>query len=238
MIGNTYYHHSTVDDNYFVPADYVAQLDELQLHDPDLYRVARKGRFGVNGKLVFPQFEVMPYEEGLEELRRIRHPLRANGMDFGFVESYNALLRLVIDQNEKVLYIIWEYYSRDKVDSEIEEDIKEFRETQELIKADCAEPKTITYFRKQGFRMQRCRKFKGSRAAYTKKVKRFKRIVCFDSCPNTISELQELTFKEDKDGNIIEDEFNIDPHTLSAIWYALDDYEVEDLKGDGLRFRL
>ena len=38
------------------------------------------------------------------------------------------------------------------------------------------------------------------------------------------------TFKVDKDGEIIEDEFNIDPHTLSAIWYALDDYEVSDLK--------
>lgn len=86
--------------------------------------------------------------------------------------------------------------------------------------------------------MQRCRKFKGSRSAYTKKVKRFKRIVCLDNCPNTISELQELTFAVDKDGNIVEDEFNIDPHTLSAIWYALDDYEVEDLKGKALQMRL
>lgn len=228
--GNTYYHHSTVDDNYFVPQDYIEQLDELQKHDPDLYRVARKGRFGINGKLVFPQFETMAYEAGMEEIKKIRHPLKKNGMDFGFVESYNALLRLVIDQDEKVLYIIWEYYSRDKDDTQIEEDIKEFKQTQEVIKADCAEPKTIAYFRKQGFRMKACRKFQGSRAAYTKKVKRFKRIVCLDNCPNTISELQELTFKEDKDGNIMEDEFNIDPHTLSAIWYGLDDYEVEDLK--------
>lgn len=228
--GNTYYHHSTVDDNYFVPQDYIEQLDELQKHDPDLYRVARKGRFGINGKLVFPQLETMPYEGGMEEIKKIRHPLKKNGMDFGFVESYNALLRLVIDQDEKVLYIIWEYYSRDKDDTQIEEDIKEFKQTQEVIKADCAEPKTIAYFRKQGFRMKACRKFQGSRAAYTKKVKRFKRIVCLDNCPNTISELQELTFKEDKDGNIMEDEFNIDPHTLSAIWYGLDDYEVEDLK--------
>lgn len=29
---------------------------------------------------------------------------------------------------------------------------------------------------------------------------------------------------------LIEDEFTIDPHTLSAIWYALDDYEVADMK--------
>lgn len=238
VIGNTYYHHSTVDDNYFVPQDYIDQLDDLEKHDPDLYRVARKGRFGVNGKLVFPQFEVVPYAEGIKEVRKIRHPMKANGMDFGFVESYNALLRLVVDTDEKILYIIWEYYSRDKDDTEIEEDISEFKATQELIKADCAEPKTIRYFRKQGFRMRACRKFKGSRAAYTKKVKRFRKIICLDSCPNTIGELQELTFAEDKDGNLLEDEFNIDPHTLSAIWYALDDYEVEDLKGGVLRPRL
>lgn len=237
VIGNTYYHHSTVDDNFFVPADYIEQLDELQQHDPDLYRVARRGRFGVNGKLVFPQFEAMSYDQGIKEIRKICHPLKKNGMDFGFVESYNALLRLVIDQDEKILYIIWEYYSRDKDDTEIEADIGEFKQTQELIKADCAEPKTIRYFRKQGFRMQSCRKFKGSRSACTKKVKRFKRIVCLDNCPNTISELKELTFKEDRDGNIVEDEFNIDPHTLSAIWYALDDYEVEDLKGGDQRRR-
>lgn len=238
VIGNTYYHHSTVDDNYFVPQDYIDQLDDLEKHDPDLYRVARKGKFGVNGKLVFPQFEIVSYAEGMKAVRKIRHPMKANGMDFGFVESYNALLRLVVDTDEKILYIVWEYYSRDKDDTEIEEDIGEFKATQELIKADCAEPKTIRYFRKQGFRMRACRKFKGSRAAYTKKVKRFKKIICLDSCPNTINELQELTFAEDKDGNLLEDEFNIDPHTLSAIWYALDDYEVEDLKGDTLIHRL
>ena len=39
-----------------------------------------------------------------------------------------------------------------------------------------------------------------------------------------------LADKIDRKGNIIEDEFNIDPHTFSAIWYALDGYEVSDLK--------
>lgn len=101
VVGNVYYHHSTVDDNYFVPEEYVEQLDELQQHDPDLYRVARKGRFGVNGKLVFPQFEVMSYEDGMDEIRKIQHPIKKAGMDFGFVTSYNALLRLVIDQDNK-----------------------------------------------------------------------------------------------------------------------------------------
>lgn len=232
ILGNTYYHHSTVDDNFFVPPDYVEQLDDLQVHDPDLYRIARKGRFGVNGLLVFPQFEVRPKEEVLQSIRRIRDPIEKNGMDFGFVTSYNAVVRMMIDHEEKILYIYDEYYSRDKTDPEIAADIEKWKDV--LIKADCAEPKAIRYYKQQGFRIRPCRKFKGSRSVYTKKVKRFRKIICADSCQNTIDELKELTFAVDKDGEIIEDEFNIDPHTLSAIWYGLDDYEVSDLKGGGV----
>lgn len=71
----------------------------------------------------------------------------------------------------------------------------------------------------------------GSRLQNTKKVKRFKRIICSEACPDVIRELKNLTFAKDKNGKIIEDEFNIDPHTFSAIWYGLDDYEVASLKG-------
>lgn len=231
--GNTYYHHSTVDDNYFVPAEYVAQLDDLERHDPDLYRVARNGRFGVNGKLVLPQFEIWPHDKVLSSMRAVKSSIEKNGMDFGFVTSYNAIVRMLIDHDEKVLYIYDEYYTKDKTDPEIAKDIEKWKDI--LIKADCAEPKAIRFYKQEGFRIKPCRKFKGSREMYTKKVKRFKKIICSDTCKNVIDELQDLTFAEDKDGEVIEDEFNIDPHTLSAIWYGLDDYEVSDLKGGGLR---
>lgn len=233
IVGNTYYHHSTVDDNFFVPASYVEQLDDLQVHDPDLYRVARKGQFGINGTLVFPQFEVQPHEKVVELMKAVKSPLEKNGMDFGFVTSYNAALRMLIDHEEKILYIYREYYSRNKTDPEIAEDMEDWRDI--VIKADCAEPKAIKFYKQAGFRMKACKKFKGSRSMYTKKVKRFKKIICSDACPNTIDELKELTFAVDKDGEIIEDEFNIDPHTLSAIWYGLDDYEVSNLKGGGIQ---
>lgn len=233
VVGKTYYHHSTVDDNYFVPADYVEQLDDLKTHDSDLYRVARKGRFGINGRLVFPQFEVQPDARVRELMKAVKTPLEKNGMDFGFVTSYNAVVRMLIDHDSKILYLYEEYYTRDKTDPQIADDIEKWKDI--VIKADCAEPKAIRYYKQRGFRMKACKKFQGSRAVYTKKVKRFKRIVCSDKCKNTIDELQDLTFAVDKDGEIIEDEFSIDPHTLSAIWYGLDDYEVSDLKSGGLR---
>ncbi|MED0684004.1 MULTISPECIES: PBSX family phage terminase large subunit [Bacillus] len=228
-INDTYYHHSTAEDNLFLPVSYIKQLDELKEYDPDLYRIARKGHFGINGIRVLPQFEVQPHEDVMLAISNINRPLLRAGMDFGFVDSYNAVVRLAVDHEKKYLYIYWEYYDRGKTDDVTVEDLKEFVETKELIKAD-NEQKTIAYFRKMGYNMVAAHKFQGSRLQYTKKIKRFKKIICSDSCKNTIYELQPLTYKTDKRGNIIEDEFQIDPHTFSAIWYALDDYEVTDLK--------
>ena len=78
--------------------------------------------------------------------------------------------------------------------------------------------------------MYACKKFPGSRLAGTKKVKRFHKIVCSPKCKNSIRELKDLTYAKDKQGNIIYDEFNIDSHVLSALWYALNNYTVADLK--------
>ena len=44
--------------------------------------------------------------------------------------------------------------------------------------------------------------------------------------------MAELTYALDRSDNIIPDEFNIDPHTFSAVWYGLDDYDVADIKGN------
>ncbi|MCY9286701.1 PBSX family phage terminase large subunit [Bacillus licheniformis] len=230
VLNDTYYHHSTAEDNLFLPESYVRQLDELKEYDPDLYRIARKGHFGVNGVRVFPQFEEWPHDEVMQAISNIDRPIKRVGMDFGFEESYNAVVRLAVDHKKKYLYVYWEYYKRGMTDDRTAEELQEFKNTQELIKADSAEPKTVQYFRQQGFNMVGAHKYQGSRLQYTKKIKRFKKIICSDKCKNTIFELKPLTYKKDKLGNVIEDEFKIDPHTLSAIWYALDDYEVTDLK--------
>ena len=64
----------------------------------------------------------------------------------------------------------------------------------------------------------------------TRKVKRFRKIYVSPKCKNVIKELKDLTYKKDPQGKTIYDEFNIDPHTFSAIWYALDTVTVADVK--------
>ncbi|MES1035712.1 hypothetical protein FOA23_07470 [Bacillus pumilus] len=72
-------------------------------------------------------------------------------------------------------------------DDETVQELIEFAKTKELIKADAAEPKTIAYLWKMGYNMVAARKFQGSRLQYTKKIKRFKKIICSVSCKNNLS---------------------------------------------------
>ena len=232
-----YYHHSTCDDNPFLPPEYIKRLDDLKSYDPNLWVVARLGRFGSSGMRVLPQFEVQSHSMVMSAVSEIPEKFHKIGMDFGFETSYNAVLKVAIEDKHKWLYIYKEYYKNHMTDDKTAEDLVKWDEDikEELIKADNAEPKSIQYYRQQGFWIRPCKKHAdkksdGSRLANTKKVKRFRRIICSRKCPNTIKELKDLTYKKNKDGSINPSQFNIDAHTFSAIWYALDDYTVADIK--------
>lgn len=226
-----YYHHSVVDDNFFVPASYVKTLDEMQNYDPDLYRVARLGQFGLNGVRVLPQFNVASsHSEVMRAVRGIPSKFRFTGFDFGFETSYNAVVRVAVDDRAKVLYIYWEYYKNHMTDDKTAAELSALGLQNEQIIADNEDPKAIQYYRQMGFKIRGCKKWAGSRLANTRKIKRFKRIICSPECVNTIRELSTLTYAKDGKDNLKYDEFNIDPHTFSAIWYALDTYTVADVK--------
>lgn len=227
-----YYHHSVADDNLYLPKDYIDTLEDMKNYDPDLYRIARLGRFGLNGKRVLPQFEVAEsHQEVMDAVRGIPRKFRFTGMDFGFEESYNAVVRVAVDDKNKYLYIYWEYYKNQMTDDKTAKELEALGLQDEQIVADCEDPKAIAFYRQNGFRIRGCHKFPGSRLANTRKIKRFRRIICSPNCKNAVRELSTLIYKKDaRTDATIYDEFNIDPHTFSAIWYALDNYEVADVK--------
>lgn len=243
-----YYHHSVVDNNPFVPEEYIQTLDELKEHDEDLYRTARLGRFGVSGNRVLPQFEMRPNEEVDEAVQWIAEEDKYYGLDFGFEESYNALVWMAVDKKEKILYIYDELYENHVTDEEFikREKMQRLKRMQQyyddkgvyynLVVADSSAPKDIKFYNDNDIRMRKCdnrglgANKTGTRIANTKKIKRFKKIICASRCINTNRELSTLTFHKDKNGKPVYDKFNIDPHTFSAIWYGLDKYTVADLK--------
>lgn len=231
LSNDTYYHHSVVDDNMFVPIAYVMVLNEMKEYDPDLYRIARLGRFGVSGKKVLPQFFVAKsHDEVMQKVNSISQMFWFNGMDFGFEESYNTVIRMAVDDKEKVLYIFKEYYKNKMTDDRTAKDLIRWDPASKSfpIVADSAEPKAIKFYQQSGFQMRGARKL--TRLDNTRKIKRFRKIICSPECKNTIRELKSLTYFVDRNGEFVYDQFNIDPHTFSAIWYGLDTYNVADIK--------
>ena len=225
-----YYHHSVAKDNLFLPKEYIQELKDIKNYDPDLYRVAWLGRYGINGIKVLPQLTRMPHKDVISQVAMISEDFKFTGMDFGFEKSYNAVVRMAVDDQNKILYIYDEYYKNKMTDAETAVELAELGYKDELIIADCEDPKAIRYYALSGFYMKPCRKYNGSRLGNTRKVKRFKSIVVSTNCPNCWRELKNLTYKKNENGEMIYDEFNIDPHTFSAIWYGLDHYDVADVK--------
>lgn len=234
-LGDTYYHHSTVDDNPFVNESYRRELDKMKEYDPDLWRVARLGHFGILGDRVFQNVEKLPHDELMERVRGISRPIYKYGLDFGFETSYNALLECVIDHERKELYLTREFYERGITDDVLAERIEDYKP--HVITADSAHPSTIAYLRQSGYKIRKTKKGAGSVLEGVRKLKRFKRIYISDECRNAWREFSTVSYKEDKDGRKIEDKFTIDPHAIDSVRYAIEDYEVGRLRGQNARGR-
>ncbi len=238
-----YYHHSVPTDNPWLPWQYLRRLDDLKNYDFPLYMVARFGRFGATGTRVFPQFVVATKQMNFKQ--RVQDLGIENmyfGFDFGFEESYNAVLSMSVDTDNGYLYIWDEIYVNKLTDSQMARrpDMQALKDRidryyqegyNKVIVADNEDPKAIQYYRQMGYLIRPCRtKFNGSRLSNTRKIKRFRKIIVSPKCKNTIRELKDLSYQKDSNGKTIYDKFNIDPHTLSAIWYALDTVSVADVK--------
>lgn len=239
----TYYHHSTPDDNPWLPWRYLHRLDDLKNYDYPLYMVARWGRFGATGTRVLPQFQVAKIPSVfVEQVKKLGVENQYFGFDFGFEESFNAVLSMSVDIKHSTLYIWDEIYMNHVTDDVFanQPEMQALRKrindinnagVPKMLVADNEDPKAISYYRQSGFKIRGCRnKFAGSRLSNTRKIKRFRRIIVSPKCVNTIRELKDLTYKKDAKGNVVYDQFNIDPHSFSAIWYALDSVTVADLK--------
>ena len=68
----------------------------------------------------------------------VKSPIYRAGMDFGFSHSYNALVRVAVDEDNLELFVYYEYYKNHMTDPETVLEIQEFRYTGELIYADSA----------------------------------------------------------------------------------------------------
>lgn len=232
---NTYYMHSVATDNKFLNDEYIARLEELKEYDEELYRIAFLGHFGFVGERVFSNYEELDHEEVIQRVEKLSRYGAGNlydGLDLGFSVSYNALTRLCVDRDNNYLYIYQEVYNKGLINSELISSIKDiFNAKYNKLIVDSSRPELVEEIVRNGIRAYGSKKGAGSVLDGLQKIRSFKKVYISRECKQVLEDFGEFSHKKDKNGEYIEDEFNIDSHTIDAIRYALEEYTPRRLKG-------
>lgn len=145
------------------------------------------------------------------------------GSDFGFSNDPTTLVRMWIDDDKRELYIDHEAYGIGvEIDdtAELYDMVPGARKWQ--IVADCARPETISYLKRQGFRIKGAKKGAGSVDEGVKFLQSYN-IVVHTRCKHTIAELGAYSWKVDpKTKEILPVLNDADNHIIDPMRYALE----------------
>ena len=95
---------------------------------------------------------------------------------------------------------------------------------------------TIEEINRAGFMIEGSVKGAGSVLDGLQKLQSFSRIIISDKCPNTYREFKELCFAKDKKtGEILENKFSFDPHSVDSARYGLEQYKHTQYKHGKIR---
>lgn len=207
---------TTYKDNRFLPQEYIDSLEEMKEKNPTYYKIYALGEFASLDKLVFPSYSL------LEEPIDTSNFEMLVGLDFGFVNDPTALIQSFIDDKEKKLYIMKEFYQTGLTNDKIAEAIKYMGLAKSIIVADCAEQKSIEELKRNGIQKVRpSKKGKGSILAGIDKLKEYQ-IIVNPACENTLIELQNYSWKKDKStGEYINEPIDSYNHLMDSLRYSL-----------------
>jgi phage terminase large subunit len=202
--------------NAMLPAELRADLEDDRRRDPDKFLHVWGGHYSLNSEArVFRNWKVQPFETPTDAVHRF-------GADWGFAIDPTVLVRCHIIG--RTLYVDAEAW---KVGCEIDKTPALFDTIDGarkwLIRADSARPETVSYMKRQGFKIVPALKGQGSVEDGIEFLRSFD-IVVHPRCPNVANELTLYSYKTDPQTNeilpILDDKNN---HTIDALRYALEE---------------
>lgn len=202
---------STYKDNKFIDPEYVKVLEDLKNQDETYYKIYALGEWGVLGNLVYTNYVVEDIPLNDESYNAIYY-----GLDFGYNDP-SALIKIGWKDSE--IYVLDEIYERHLTNTELIKLCESRVDKRHLIIADSAEPDRIQEFKKAGFRIQPCTKGKDSVKFGIDWLKR-RKIHIHPSCVNTIKEIQTYKYRENKDGNVLDEPVDFNDHAMAALRYG------------------
>lgn len=217
---------SSYRDNKFLDEMTRQNLELLANRNPAYYKIYALGEFATLDKLVFPK-----YEKRLINKDELRHLPSYFGLDFGYVNDPSAFIHSKIDVKNKKLYIIEEYVKKGMLNNEIANVIKQLGYAKEEITADSAEQKSIAEISSHGItRIRPAMKGKDSIISGIQYLNQFD-IVIDERCFKTIEELDNYTWKKDKNtGEYYNEPVDTYNHCIDALRYSVEMLMINNKK--------
>lgn len=212
--------HSTYKDNPFLNTEYIQQLEELYVRNPAKARVFCDGEWGVDAEgLVLTNWIVEEFDSMALAANGLEH--RA-GIDLGWVDK-TAIIDSLYDAANKTIYVFNEFYKSGCQLSDIAFALGEMNLKKTKVYVDSAEPRSIQFFRNEGFNTVPCAKGKDSVKAGLMFLQD-SRIIVHPKCKNFITELENFSYiKSKQTGEWTEETTHEWSHAIDACRYAYSD---------------
>ena len=217
---NSEYIHSTYKDNPFLPKDYVAALDEMEIRNPDKYRIFGRGEWGVPAEgLVIKNWRTVDFDPLELAATGLEHRC---GMDVGWIDP-TAVIDTLYDRENKTIYIFNEFYRSGCQLSDMADAIAKMNIGKTRLYVDSSEPRTIQYLKNQGINAVGAIKTRDSVKAGIMFLQNHT-IIVHPSCKSMIRELENFSYIKSKTtGNWTEDTTHEFSHAIDAARYAYSD---------------
>lgn len=204
------------DSNNYLPAELKADLEDDRRRDPDKFQHVWGGAYSLNSEArVFRNWSIEEFETPSDAVHRF-------GADWGFAIDPTVLVRCHVDGRK--LYVDYEV---SQVGCEIDKTPALFDtiagSRKFLIRADSARPETVSYMRRQGFKIIGAIKGTGSIEDGVEFLRSFD-IVVHPRCKAVAEELTLYAYKvDDHTGDILPFLDDKNNHTIDALRYALEE---------------
>ena len=225
---NSIFIHSTYRDNPFLNKAYIDTLEELYVRNPQKARIFCEGEWGINtDNLVFHNWRVEEFDVLTLAASGLEH--RA-GADFGYVDP-TTVIDSLYDAENKCIYVFNEFYKRGCQLDEVAAAMNQMDLHKVKIFMDAAEPRSIDFFRKQGFNAVPCIKGQNSVKARISFLQN-QEIIISPACQNLITEFENFSYLLDKKTEqLTEDTTHEFSHGIDGLGYAYSDiYTKSKLK--------
>ncbi len=204
---------TTFKDNQYIDKEYESVLKNLKSQDEDFYNIYALGEWGELKNLIYKPFEVIDEPPQFSEQTETIY-----GLDFGY-NNKTALVKIKIKDDNYYLFEL--LYKNKLTNSDLISELKEFVENKDsYIFCDSAEPGRIAEICSSGFNAHPALKDIKLGIDFVKS----KKVFSFKENTGINKEVLSYSYKQNKDGEILEEPVKFNDHLMDAIRYAMFSY--------------